>query len=449
MKPFGSRTPSADPTDSEYGEMVKHQLARHLVILSILTLSAFSSLSGGNALAQSSGLSVSEYARACAEEIGPIPPFSCNAGVTAVPGDDLGTLLKSLAVRVPPSQILPISIDGRYVGEGPGEIPASEIEDDTRCDRPKVLGGGEGHCQPYSRIGRLPSVGPDGADDDDVRWTYICRRYNLQHNGTTVTPTDDLFEDVAIIGSRASSGATCFFQMLGLRSAARVPSPMETPEETPDGHLTAEEFWLPAKAANPGQSDVANIPCYECHNRDPWIHTPYVDQVCLRDAATGECKQDAAGPVPIVPRGADRRNFSGLAPYSFVAAAELGWPTQWETIDVDMDEDGNLDPAEKCTQCHRVGTNGPGRFNYCSTILENSLGRDSSFSNRYLSDTGKRIYHRVWMPPEGSVGLPPPAVGETFWEQAHSTLFPSEYLDKIVSCCRDPDQSFCVRQTLP
>lgn len=226
--------------------------------------------------------------------------------------------------------------DGNYISitrDGTEEFPS---DTSTKCDRPELLRT-DFHCGPYAVVGRIKGSNPE------VQWVYVVRRYR------PVKPSDPDFntsQDIALIGHHPRTGATIFFQWYGSqKDAATIPSPMTEPEK-------AKNFWLSPSA-------TANINCNACHSADPFIHSPYLQQVKLK---SGESV------VPSDPFG----------PYYFLQSGQ-GQPfSRWAQPSV-ITSDGN-----RCVSCHRIGVQGR------SKLLATSISDPASSFN---------VAPFRWMPP--------------------------------------------------
>jgi hypothetical protein len=317
-------------------------------------------------------LDINQHGDECAAAIGPVPPFSCLDGA-----------------------IIPITVDGR-------ELPPDGYSAGMACDRPVQLGlGDDGQCVPYARLGTLPSVNAQGQPDPDVKWTYICRRYKLRRD-----PAYPKFEDVAIIGHRASTGATCFFQTLsgamrmndGIQ-ATRVPPPTERAAQTPAGQIKAKDFWLSPRV-------TAGIDCFQCHDSDPWIHTPYVDQV------KGRLGDPTRPLVPDAPR-AD-------APLLYKVVGSQFF-TQWQPPH-------HFAPRNNaCVHCHRIGDR-----QSSGSFTRYAVG----VATANVTAMFRTYPHSHWMPPTEEVGDMTHAEWNDFYKQS---------ADQIRSCADDPAQPACKR----
>ncbi len=330
---------------------------------------------------------IHDYAREVRAELGPLPVDHFN---------------------VLDGEILPITADGA--------VPAS-YSINTKADRPPLLPLGLydqfGQSVPYSRIGRFDGVDPNtGNPDLDVMWAFIARRYRIRSD-----PNDPLFEDVAIIGYNARTGATAFFQMLKDNYAAIdatcVPSPMAKSENLPPGCPTVEEFWLPP-------SVTASIKCNECHSADPFIHTPYVDQVTFTDNLGLESVI-----VPSVPG----RNM----PYWFVGTeAFTNWPQPKQFRAVGLDQNGQ-EVDNRCIKCHRIGYGDKGNY-----LVRWAAGEVPPAPWK-ISDSYSKYPNSHWMPPEASHRI---TINK--WNTRYKSS-----IEKLKECFVNPTQTDCNLQPTP
>ena len=307
--------------------------------------------------------SVLGHAQECAVALGRVPGFSCQTD-----GIDV-----------------PITVGGVEPAE-------ADYRDDMRCDKPAML---TGSCLPWSKVGWLPGETWGGAPNPDVNWVFTCRRDSL-------SPGRDggVFNDIAMIGHRTSTGETCFFQSFPYSTVERAPSPLERADETPSEHPTADEFWL-------DPADTARISCGpRCHDNDPWIHSPYIDQVH---------RADGSGAL-LVPSLTDLDQ-----PYTVVGTAFSGWELPFQQIR----PDGN-----GCVACHRIGTGGT-----CSTFARYAGGGDAGFLP--LSDHARTFPNSHWMPPTG-------ATSEAEWAAEWE-----DDIDQLLSCCSNPFAAGCNLSGIP
>jgi hypothetical protein len=297
-------------------------------------------------------MSVLGHAQECAQALGPIPGFDC----------------------IEDADPVPVLVDGVQATSNP-----------STCDTPSLL---EGSCNIWTRAGSKPGTNHDGSLKPEVTFAFTCRSSDDQ------APTDEggVYHDVAMIGHNADTGATCYFQSFPDGRVRYFPSP-NTAESTPDyGTMPAEDRW-------DEPASTANINCQRCHSADPWIHSPWIDQV--------ESRHDA--PSPIVPW-----TGSNDSPYHIVGTAFLDWEMSYFDL-----------PDNACTSCHRIGTRG------CNTFVDYSAG-DNSFMP--LSTTTQGV---PWMPP----AFPgDDATWEGIWRDP---------VEEILDCCANPSNPSCNRTPTP
>lgn len=332
-------------------------------------------------------LSLQAYGRQCAERLGSFQAFNCTEG-----------------------QIIPIAIGGQEIPVGLSAAAAQDYSYGTganqmKCDKPALLGlGDEGRCVPYSRIGRLASYRKDGTVNPNVDAVFLCRRYVTRlgpqsYQGKTYDGADlPLYEDIAVLQHDRVTGETCWFQMLQPNYASvdgtRVPSPTED---------AAGQFWL-----SPQSTAARN--CYRCHDADPWMHSPYVDQV---KAADGK---------PLVPPGGFG---SGSGKYSMLGSRAFNkWPKSFGVAStVTSDTNG-----ASCTSCHHIGS-----FVGCqATGWAKQAAGEVLAPN--LSAAGQAFDLRYWMPP-------PSASIHSFADWQNSGF--KRAAERLATCCANPNQPGC------
>jgi hypothetical protein len=308
-------------------------------------------------------LTVLGHAQECQQALGPIPGFDC------------------LDDAVP----VPVFLDGEPM-----------LDDGPSCDRPSLL---EGSCNRYTRAGRKMGTWPDGDPRPEVTFVFTCR------SSDDGPPTEEggIYHDVAMIGHNELTGATCFFQSFPTTRVRAFPSPL-TAESEPDlGEVDAVLIWDRPEF-------TARIRCNRCHGADPWIHSPWIDQVRVPGAPW----------VPNSPRVALVPWTNGNdTPYHVVGTAFEDWQL------THIRPEGNA-----CTTCHRVS---PGEA--CRDFVRYSTGGTPDFMPVAAS---ARVWPTsVWMPPDTSAD-------ESDWEQAWRP-----HVDQLLACCSDPDAEECRRTDTP
>ena len=184
-----------------------------------------------------------EYANMCMEYVGVPPTIDCGDGVH-----------------------IPIYVNGEEVFE---DQPAGT------CDDPDF----KGTCNIGSRVGRIEGVDINGNSMPEVVWVFFCR-----------SAGQDLFEQmgsvsVQIIGYNTDNGATCFFESpdaIGDNIQSQYISYDDDGflDGTFPSYGTAEFDQLFHSPA------VSNTNCMSCHNSDPFIHDPWLDNAKLPSDST-------------------------------------------------------------------------------------------------------------------------------------------------------------------
>ena len=119
---------------------------------------------------------------------------------------------------------------------------------------------------------------------------------------------------MGVIGHNSETGATCFFSIEEGADAFEVPGPNDP------GY---EEAWQSPEV-------VAADNCFKCHMADPFLHTPWIDQV----------RNPANSSEPLVPLIA-----SATSPY-FIVGDGFSQPLPQPPV-------GELQ-GSKCIECHRA-----------------------------------------------------------------------------------------------
>ncbi len=338
-------------------------------------------------------LDQASYAKQCAARLGSLRPFNCLDGQIAPITLD--------GVPIPPN--LTASQAAAYPF---GTTPATQFQ----CDRPALLGmSDQGQCIPYSRYGRLPSFRPDGSEQKEVDTVFACRHYKARlgpqgFQGVTIDGSVvPLYEDIAIIQHNRVTGETCWFQRLTPDTdGRRVPPPSETalPAGSPAYALSAANFWLSPLA-------TFNVGCHKCHDSDPWIHSPYIDQVRLPDGS------------PLVPSG--MKLTASPRKYSMLGARIFNSWEKAQGIGVVP-----VSGSKSCTSCHTIGN-----FMSCTDWTKQSVGASLA---KNVSPKGAAWPLSHWMPPSDPVL-------QTL-DQWNASGYKAA-ADQQIACCANPAATGC------
>jgi hypothetical protein len=130
------------------------------------------------------------------------------------------------------------------------EIPITQkgvrvTEDVDWCDNPAIFGD---PCQVGNRVGRVQGMHENGDPRPEVSFLMFCRDGGI-----------------GVIGHNSETGATCFFSIKegGVNAYGFIPGPRDP------GY---DDAWQSPQV-------VADDHCVSCHMADPFLHTPWIDQV--------------------------------------------------------------------------------------------------------------------------------------------------------------------------
>ena len=210
------------------------------------------------------------YAMQVEKELGPLPHFSC---------DD--------CIEIPITQNgEPVTAED-LVRTEEGALSAEW------CDKPAAFGD---PCQVGNRVGRVFGTHADGSPRPEVVYVMFCRDGGM-----------------GVIGHNSETGATAFFSIKdGTEANGFVPGPRDP---------RYEQAWQ-------SPAVVAADNCYKCHMADPFLHSPWIDQV-----------RDPENPSkPLVPLIADE-----TSPYYLI-----GDEFPRYTLQPEIDEL----VSNKCIECH-------------------------------------------------------------------------------------------------
>ncbi len=300
---------------------------------------------------------VQAYAEACEAELGDLSVFK--GGVLDCVGDPAMAIVPiTVSNPASPDQVV-TRLDGTTTT---WPLRGAQLAATTRCDRPAWLDyadSGSSQCSPFSRIGA--SVNAKG-----TRIVVACRRYSARSRD------DAAFDDINLIAHNPTSGKTCFFnsRLESVQDARKVPSPTAA---------DADAFWMDVR-------DVATVECTHCHDADPWIHSPWIDQL-----------KDAGGHALVPKIGEDSAysiatKYSIFARESFLLTDRNGQARTWE-------QPQHLVDAGKCGSCHRIGSKA-GLGEWTSRAVAHSSS--ATWFQTWVSDAYRTASKVRWMSPNAS-----------------------------------------------
>lgn len=292
---------------------------------------------------------VEGYAQACIDEMGDLPPWEDR---------------EFFDCRDPSMDVVPITAtdsSGRVVSitkDTPFPLGAAEQAATQRCDRPAWLdyGGAGSPCAPFTRIGTF-------VNSKGTRFVFICRRYAPR-------PVDDpSFDVIGGIMHNPASGKTCWLNGHAdgkFADGTKIPAP-----NTPN----ADRFWM-------NSDEIRGQGCPSCHDSDPFVHTPWMDQVL--DKKTGRVL------VPMINNDPD---YKPTTKYSSPwAESFMGTDSQSRAA---WAQPQFLTNVGACGSCHRIGA--------ASTLAlwaARSVGdaSDSDFQSQWLTSAFRTFEKLHWMP---------------------------------------------------
>ena len=210
------------------------------------------------------------------------PPVTASAGTPLHHAQTCAQYLGPIpAMSCSDAEIMPITVDGVEVSSTP-----------SSCDRPSAL---TGTCETGERIAaRYTGTHHDGTPRPEVVFVNFCRDGGM-----------------GVIGHNAETGATCFFHI----NMQHDNTALHPGSADPD----YDDYWQSAAV-------VAADNCQGCHQADPWLHSPWIDQL-----------KDPSDPTqPLVPVTA-----SVDSPYTVVGEG-FAQPHHEGA------------PDNSCTSCHRA-----------------------------------------------------------------------------------------------
>ena len=259
---------------------------------------------------------------------------------------------------------------GEYIPVTFGGKTPKTFHAEMRSDRPMMLPtrvegfeGGTGQSNPFSVVGRMPGSNPE------VQWVFLVRKYNLKKQ------TDANFVDagdVAVIGHHPRTGASTYFQFYNPsnpKSAQVVISPFSGKE--------GMCFWSPLV------TNAKVFQCQRCHNADPFIHTPWIDQVRVSKPVEGK-----PFPEPMVPS-------SPLGAFRFIDDEEGELFAFWNDSLHYLDA-----PDNGCTGCHRVTPfDASGLYQHSTQYAGVEPDKHNEFAVEMHGYQTDQFYDLPWMPP--------------------------------------------------
>ncbi|MCX5745290.1 MAG: PPC domain-containing protein [Proteobacteria bacterium] len=277
-------------------------------------------------------------------------------------------------------------------------IPMTVTHDDGTVDAPQE--GTVNQCDNPQYIYSLCEAGPRVANkinEQGTRWTLLCRKSIGGY-------ASDQFNDIAMIGHNPFTGKTCFFQnaLYSKTDGGHVPHPADKEK--------SKNLW---SGVHGGIG--SGIQCSQCHDADPFIHTPWIDGA-----------KDTNG-RPIVPKmGVDADLALGAldTPYDLVNLGGQHWTMEKQLVSAE---------ANACLKCHRMGA---GRW--ADSWIARLGGTDTSWTG-ITTAKFNLSQHKYWMPPDTAFAA------ETDWA---SSEFKSA-LDFIAHCGSNPADTACVWKDVP
>ena len=273
-----------------------------------------------------------EYAALCSDVLGVVPQVDCGSGVR-----------------------VPILVDGEEVFEEVGF---------RRCDDPDIKGA----CIPGSRVGRIMGSTADGEPLPDVYWVFFCRSQGPAALARGLV-------SVQMIGHDTASGATCFFESPDAVGSDAHADYLDFDDE---GNLIGV---LPA----PGEPEFDRVfisprgeACTFCHQADPFLHTPWIDNARLPEDPSQPVLPEVAGPN---------------TPYWVIGGGS------WDYRTVHIDGNG-------CVSCHRAPD--PERIFFLSgEDINDFMPPDAPGSMAEDYNAIRRCYDDPTGDPRCELGLPP------------------------------------------
>ena len=335
-----------------------------------------------------------DYARECEEALGEIPEINCLAG-----------------------EVIPVTNSDIEPGKATS-ITFENFHKDMKCDNPSLLRndfvnkvGGFNPCVPNMRVGRVIN--------ENTTWVWTCRRY---FNREKESP---YFDDINMIGHNKETGGTCFFVNHINRKSPKKENfwtkiKNKTPNEYGDVDKAENGTQIPAIRKNGITSNEAvqfwsspkdmthtsplfggSARCITCHDNDPFVHSPFIQQVRTPDGKTL---------VPSIRNG----------PYNIVGSQYF---TEWKVKVLVSPE------IESCTSCHRIG-NSRG----CGEFSQYAVGKND------LSHITQAFKGKAWMPQTTK--------NTAHWKHADPEKDDIKTVEFINYCCKKPNDPKCIWESI-
>lgn len=256
---------------------------------------------------------IDAYVNGCMDDMGELPMFANgDFSCTTDPG------MHVVPITATDSSGRVTTIDATTTGA----LTSAQQAATTRCDRPAWLGydgdaANTTQCAPFTRIGRY-------INSQGTRFVFVCRRE------TVGGLMDAKFENINFIAHNPTSGKTCYLNnhLDGtVTDGTKVPAPNTT---------TSDRFWM-------DMGSIKGQRCPACHDSDPWMHSPWLDQA----------KDDQGHSV--VPKIFEDSAYGLSTPYSiFGRESFVGTDTESQA---NWKQPQHLTNVGSCSSCHRIGAN--------------------------------------------------------------------------------------------
>ncbi|MBK8239001.1 MAG: hypothetical protein IPK74_26040 [Deltaproteobacteria bacterium] len=316
--------------------------------------------------------STEAYADLCVAELGDIPFFP------KLGDGDYGTFDCRTATPLPTT-----------VTDMAGNVthPDKEV---SQCDEPQYI---YDLCEPNAVDGETNGPRVTSADNDEgTHWVLLCRKAQEE---------EGKYNDIAMIGHNPYTGKTCFFQnaLYSRTDGTAVPHPADR-SASDDSPATSPTLW---SGIHGGLG--SGIQCADCHDADPFIHSPWIDGAKRADG------------TPVVPKMGEHEDFVlgfNDAPYSIVNTQGQGWHMHEQLVS---------EEASACTSCHRFGA---GRW--MDSWIDRLDGSSPAWTAT-VTESHRDFAGTFWMPPDNE------GLSEATWAE-------SEYARAIAfikECARNHD----------